>query len=99
MTEQEVRVVVEAVVRVLTEKGYLKGGDSPSSCGCDRGLSRGSAASEALGAAHSGNVRVTVGTAGKVFQSQEWQPYKGTIPKDDDGHTHGPECPHCRDMA
>jgi deoxyribose-phosphate aldolase len=34
-----------------------------------------------------------------VFQSQEWKPYKGTIPKDDDGHTHGPECPHCRDMA
>jgi len=82
MTEQEVRTVVEAVVRALAEKGMLKPEGSPTG------------ASTAPS-----SFKTTVGTAGKVFQSQEWKPFKGVIPKDDDGHTHGPECPHCRDMA
>jgi deoxyribose-phosphate aldolase len=86
MTEQEIRVVVEAVIRVLAERGYLKGGSGAgSSCGCPN-----------PGASAAPVRATTVGTAGKVFGGKEWQPYKGAPLKDDDGHTHGPECPHCR---
>ena len=91
MTEQEVRAVVEAVVRTLAERGYIKGGASGvnPACGCPTGGSTPQARESMPASA----VKVTIGTAGKVFGSEEWKPYKGVIPKDDDGHTHGPECP------
>lgn len=86
MREQELRDIVEAVVRVLGEKGFLKG--PKGDCGC-----RPAEASKA-------NVQVTTGTAGKVFGG--WnitrgnpispEPSFGVKPED---HTHGPDCPHC----
>jgi len=94
MNEQELRVVVEAVVRALAERGYIQKASSGAvnpACGCPVPASQ--------APTQPSSVRVTMGTAGKVFTSEEWKPRKGGPIKDDDGHTHGPECPHCRGMA
>jgi deoxyribose-phosphate aldolase len=88
MREQELKDIVEAVVRVLGEKGYLS--KPAGDCGCPTGTPGGSAG---------GGVRVTTGTAGKVFGSFGVSSGKvassgpaGVKPED---HTHGPDCPHC----
>jgi len=91
MRENELRDVVDAVVRTLVEKGYLKKGD----CGCK-------APSSPYG---SGSVKVTTGTAGKVFSSEPWKFKKEECstpkpaPKGEADHTHGPDCPQCDSAA
>ncbi len=86
MREQELKDIVEAVVRVLGEKGYLS--KSKSDCGCS------------TGSGPKGNVQVTTGTAGKVFgswnisRSNPITPEPVLAAKTED-HTHGPDCPHC----
>jgi len=111
MREQEIRNIVETVVRVLAEKGLLSGGAG-------------------AGAAVSAPVRVTTGTAGKVFsdaysygkpaggaepclrpegpgqecrarasagQTSCAQPLTPAMLEGD--HTHGPDCPHCNPVG
>jgi deoxyribose-phosphate aldolase len=85
MTEAELRNIVEAVVRTLADKGFLN-----SSCGCDKpsGTTK-------------GEVKTTIGTAGKVF-SDDWRRPSAprahsAIPSKiiEGEHTGGPNCAHC----
>jgi len=62
MNEQDLRKIVEEVVRTLAAKGYLKTG--------------GSAGAEPSPKRPDGPARTTVGSAGKVFSSPEWTPGK-----------------------
>ncbi len=86
MTEQELRAVVEAVVKELAAKGVLKG-----SCGCSSEPKR--------------EVKVTMGSGGKVFGSSEFhfgKPSPGKpVPVDpgEHDHTRGPDCPHCQPLS
>lgn len=81
MREADVRVVVEAVVKALAEKGLLKEG-----CGCSTPAAK-----------PAGTVNVTVGTAGKVFGSfQSFKAPASAFEDKDAEHTHGPDCPHCK---
>jgi len=86
MREQERKDIIEVVVRVLAEKGYLA--KPKTDCGCPSP------------SAPKGSVRVTTGTAGKVFGG--WNVSRGNpIPPESvpavkpEDHTHGPDCPHC----
>ena len=90
MREDELRRVVDAVVRVLADKGFL----SASACGCGPKSSESSPKK---------SVSVTTGTAGKVF-SDSWrspQPPKpapvsaSSADADEDDHTGGENCRHC----
>ena len=91
MREDELRRVVDAVVRVLAEKGFL----SASACGCESPKPKASATTK--------TVSVTTGTAGKVFsdswrapQVQKTAPVSpSSVDADDNEHTGGPNCPHC----
>ncbi len=93
MTEQELRKVVEEVVKSLVAKGLVKG-----SCGCEsssginkRMLSTGDAP------------MTTIGTAGKVFSDAWERPQSKIAPKPagqaEDGHTGGSSCPHCEPVS
>jgi deoxyribose-phosphate aldolase len=62
MNEQELRKIVEEVVRTLAAKGYLKTGN-PSAC-------------EPTPKRPGSPALTTVGSAGKVFASPEWMPQK-----------------------
>ncbi|MBI3550264.1 MAG: deoxyribose-phosphate aldolase [Elusimicrobia bacterium] len=106
MRESELRAVVEAVVRVLSDKGLLK-----SDCGC--GPEKPAAAKPGA----SRKVEVTVGTAGKVFTPSWTSPTAKVNPpralpqagiaakvsaKADDGDsdcTSAPGCPHCDPLS
>src|SRR2546423_12715130 len=94
MREQELRKIVEEIVSVLAQKGYLKTG----SCGCDgpSGTSKGML---------SEGGRTTIGTSGKVF-SDEWtykgksdpraqSKLKGPASGDEHDHTGTANCPRC----
>lgn len=96
MNESELRTVVEAVVKELASRGVLK-----QHCGC----------SDAKGASSCSSgpkreVKVTVGSAGKVFGAASDFTFKkapavpaakgGDSEKD---HTHGPDCPHCQPLS
>ena len=92
MREEELRRVVDAVVRVLAEQGLL------------------SSKPEAQAATSKREVKVTTGTAGKVF-SDSWQMQRpsaaaggkeccGASKADDEAeHTAGPNCPHCASVG
>jgi len=97
MRKEEFRQIVEAVVEVLAQKGMLK-----EDCSCAA-----PAAKPPL-AAGKREVKLTMGTAGKVFLEASVKPAlsagmaSGAARKDDDpraeddsDHTHGPGCPHC----
>ena len=99
MREDELRRVVDAVVRVLAERGMLK--DAP--CGCPASPTKAAPPSAKR------SVSVTTGTAGKVF-SDSWRAARpeGQAPQaaapagteDEEGeHTAGPNCPHCAAMG
>jgi deoxyribose-phosphate aldolase len=84
MRESEIKAVVEAVVRALAEKGMLKEGG----CGCE---------SKAPSSAPK-EVKVTMGSAGKVFADGWKRPAPAAAPAPADKeheHKHGPDCPHC----
>ena len=94
MKEQDLRKIVEEVVRVLADKGLLKG-----SCGCDSQAGITNRMNQSSG-------QTTIGTAGKVF-SDSWRtasvprPQSPVSPKPslDPDHTGGPNCPHCEPVA
>jgi deoxyribose-phosphate aldolase len=65
MTENDLRKIVEEVVRTLAAKGYLK--------------NSGGAASEPSPKRPDGPGQTTIGSAGKVFSSAEWQPQKPSV--------------------
>jgi deoxyribose-phosphate aldolase len=84
MTESELKVVVEEVVKVLVKKGLIKEGG----CGCE-------------------TKKTTVGTAGKVFASDDWSwarkpssplPAKAAAEGEHE-HTGGRNCPQCEPVA
>ena len=87
MTEAELRVIVEAVVKELAARGVLK-----SSCASSEAPKR--------------EVKVTIGTAGKVFGPSEYSfkkqaavPTKPVSADAEKDHTHGPDCPHCQPLS
>ena len=84
MNENELRAIVEAVVRELAAKGVLKG-----SCGCDSAPKR--AVTVTVG---------TAGKVFGDFSFKKQPPLpapKGTSSEKD--HTHGPDCPHCQPLS
>jgi deoxyribose-phosphate aldolase len=87
MNEQELRKIVEEVVRALAAKGYLKNG-SPASA-------------EPSPKRPDGPVRTTIGSAGKVFASPEWAPHKPGAPKMGDAcaECEGNACGRCAASA
>ena len=62
MNENDLRKVVEEVVRALADKGFLKGNSS--------------APAEPSPKRPDGPVRTTVGSSGKIFSSPDWAPGK-----------------------
>jgi len=89
MTEQQLRKVVEEVVRVLAEKGLLS--DGGCECKSPAGITK--------------SVQTTVGTAGKVFTddwrplAKASRPQSPVAPKPSGEHTGGPNCPHCANLS
>lgn len=73
MREQDLKKIVEEVVTVLAQKGYL----SKGACHCDDGPK-----------ALKGEVKTTIGSAGKVFGDAAARPHTRLEP-------HGPNCPDC----
>jgi len=88
MHENDIKLVVETVVRVLAEKGLLS---APKSCACKTSSQT----------ASGGGVKTTLGTAGKVLGA-EWSPTRigGNLApaQQEADHTHGADCPHCRQL-
>jgi len=96
MREQELRKIVEEIVSILAQKGYLSSG----SCGCD------APSGKVKGMSPASDTRTTIGTAGKIF-SEEWT-YKGqgdsrpqskiaakAVSADEHDHTGKADCPRC----
>jgi deoxyribose-phosphate aldolase len=96
MKEQDLRKIVEEIVRVLADKGLLK-----DSCACDSpsGITKPMTEGRAT----------TIGTAGKVF-SDTWRPTRNVSPDAPRAqsslpanapaeHTGGDNCPHCEPVA
>jgi deoxyribose-phosphate aldolase len=80
MNEADLRKIVEEVVKVLAQKGMLSSG----SCGCE---------SKPAGSAPKGEIKTTIGTAGKVFSS-DWTPKK-FVSDDEHDHSGKSDCPEC----
>lgn len=93
MDEKDLRIIIEAVVKELAVKGVLK-----ASCGC-------SDSKTASVCAAKKEVRVTMGSAGKLFGPLEFSVKKASAvparPAEDSerDHTHGPDCPHCQPLS
>jgi len=81
MREQDLKKIVEEVVTVLAQKGYL----SKSACHCDDGPKP-----------LTGQVKTTVGSAGKVF-NDGWTPK--SAPRPQSKIEHGPNCPDCAPVS
>ena len=84
MREEELRRIVDAVVRVLADQGLLKGAS-------EGGLAKKGPARK---------VETTMGTAGKVFSTDWTPHKPAASPlcsagSNDDGHTASADCPHC----
>src|SRR5688572_23864311 len=91
MREQDLRQIVEEVVKVLAAKGLLKEG----SCGCPSP----SGISSNVSSQTAGPRTTTIGTAGKVF-SDDWQRPKSPIKAvsseaEHHEHTGSGSCPFC----
>ena len=99
MNQDEVRAVVEEVVRYLAQKGYLAG---PAASG--------PAPSAARYAAPAAPPKVTIGSAGKLF-GETWvrrapaaasaasaRPVEGKAAEEVE-HTKGADCPHCNPLS
>lgn len=90
MRDADLRKIVEEVVLVLAQKGYLKPG-----CACESGKTQASGAAKAT----------TIGTAGKVFSTdwqKAWMTASGPSAKtsgEEREHTGGDNCPHCAPEA
>ena len=88
MNEQDLRKIVEEVVRTMAAKGYLKTG---SPAGAEPSPKR-----------PDGPARTTVGSAGKVFSSPEWTPQRpGGAPKAGEpcAECEGNACGRCASFA
>lgn len=98
--EQNIDKIVQEVVKVLMEKGYLFASgksqvkESPPS-------SPSPTLTPPFEVSHS--PRVTIGTAGKVFSGEPaaWKPFPKPSPlkMDDGGHSHTSSCPSCSPLA
>lgn len=91
MHENDIKLVVETVVRVLAEKGLLK---NPSACGCPDAPARPAlgAGSPAAGAVHkisNGDWKGPARIGGNAAPEAETEAE----------HTHGPDCPHCHSLG
>jgi deoxyribose-phosphate aldolase len=87
MNEQDLRKIVEEVVRALAAKGYLKSGAaSPSEPSPKR---------------PAGPALTTVGSAGKTFFSPEWAPHRPAAAKTGEGcgECEGNACGRCASFA
>ena len=97
MNESELRTIVEAVVKELASKGILK-----QHCGCSDAKG-----SSACSSKPQREVKVTMGSAGKVFGYTLPAPAGQAArtgrpaPREDvfADHTHGPDCPHCQPLS
>ena len=87
MNEQDLRKIVEEVVRALAAKGYLKSG--------------GPAPSEPSPKRPAGPALTTVGSAGKTFSSPEWAPHRPAAAKTGEscGECEGNACGRCASFA
>jgi len=86
MREQDLRKIVEEVVRTLAYKGYLKEG----ACGCDEPKKG------------SGPMTTTIGSAGKIFSDDWQRPKSklpAAKASDEHEHTGGAACPQCENVA